>query len=302
LDSPPSCELDQTKSLPTLSRRASAPNLVSMPDHTHQPADARSRIPHVGTYRRVLPVSLERMYENALDWAHLPFLHASSFAAIECLEAGSSGWRARVTSQAGVVSEIELHLDRHIRRWITRTLEGANAGAEIWTHAFPIAARRTDIVVDFFVPDVTADARAKVGAALGALYERLYDEDVAMMVERQRELDRRIDGGRLNETMVLGRRDALSFPLEIEFRGRPLIVCAATTAADAPLIVYPARCPHQLGPLSSVPVDGVVTCPWHGYRFALATGECLTGSACRLDLWACAEVDARGQVVVRAKS
>ena len=29
---------------------------------------------HVGSYRRRLPVSLVRMYENALGWEHLPHL------------------------------------------------------------------------------------------------------------------------------------------------------------------------------------------------------------------------------------
>jgi len=45
-----------------------------MPDHETYPPFPSSRLPHVGTYRRVLPVSLVRMYENALDWEHLPFV------------------------------------------------------------------------------------------------------------------------------------------------------------------------------------------------------------------------------------
>jgi hypothetical protein len=88
---------------------------------------------------------------------------------------------------------IELRLDRSLRRWITRTLAGPNQGAEIWTHAFAVEPRRTDIVVDFFVPDVAPEAREKVGQGFTNLYEQLYDEDVAMMTERQRQLDRRID-------------------------------------------------------------------------------------------------------------
>lgn len=43
-----------------------------------------------------MPVSLARMYENALDWEHLPFLHSSSFKAINYLESGDWGWRAEV--------------------------------------------------------------------------------------------------------------------------------------------------------------------------------------------------------------
>ena len=53
-------------------------------------------VPHVGTYRRELPVSIDRLYENAIDWEHLPYLHRTSFARIECQDAGSWGFRARV--------------------------------------------------------------------------------------------------------------------------------------------------------------------------------------------------------------
>jgi len=36
-------------------------------------------------------------------------------------------------------------------------------------------------------------------------------------------------------------------------------------------------CPHRGGPLSEGFVEeGVVTCPWHGWQFQLASGECLT--------------------------
>ena len=48
--------------------------------HPFVPAVTESGF-HVGSYRRRLPVSLVRMYENALDWEHLPHLHESSFSA-----------------------------------------------------------------------------------------------------------------------------------------------------------------------------------------------------------------------------
>lgn len=36
-------------------------------------------------------------------------------------------------------------------------------------------------------------------------------------------------------------------------------------------------CPHQGGPLAEgVVKDGHVLCPWHGWRFELATGVCTT--------------------------
>ena len=61
---------------------------------------------HVGSYRRRLPVNLVRMYENALDWEHLPHLHGVSFSALELLDAGAWGWRAKwsISGRAATVS------------------------------------------------------------------------------------------------------------------------------------------------------------------------------------------------------
>lgn len=250
-----------------------------MPDHEIIEAFPYSQLPHVGTYRRVLPVNLVRMYENALDWEHLPYVHESSFRSIECLAAGPWGWRARTVGSAGDENEIELRLDRACRRWITRTLSGRNQGAEIWTHAFPIEPERVDIVVDFFVPGVAPDAREKVGRAYADLYSRLYDEDVAMMVERQQQLDRRLERSRAEDREVdLGPRAELSLPNRVEVAGRAYVL----NESGGELVVYPALCPHQLGPLTDVKIiDGTVICPWHGYGFDVRTGDCTTGQTCR---------------------
>lgn len=269
-----------------------------MPDYEVLTAFAASKLPHVGTYRRVLPVSLQRMYENALDWEHLPYVHADSFSSIECLDSGPWGWRCRVTGRAGRDSVLELRLDRACRRWITRNLEGPNAGAEIWTHAFDIAERRVDIVVDFFVPDVEPEARDKVGAAYAKLYARLYDEDVAMMVLRQKHLDTRVDGGREADEIDLGRREGLRLPVALTAAGRAWVV----NAVDDELVIYPALCPHQLGPLDGQALEqGVVTCPWHGYRFDVRSGECVSGQNCRFTQRP-ALVVSDGRVKVRAQT
>jgi len=249
-----------------------------MPDQRAYPAFAESRLPHVGTYRRVLPVSLERMYENTLDWEHLPHVHSSSFAAIECEAAGPWGWRARTTTRDGEMLLLELRLDRECRRWITRTLEGANAGSEIWTHAFAVAQRRTDVVIDFFVPGVAAVDRDKIGAAFSRTYARLYDEDVAMMVERQRQLDVRIEAQRPESTPVcVGARDGLTLPMLVAFGGRMFHV----VRVGGELVAHATRCPHQLGPLPAAQ-DGTVRCPWHGYEFDVKSGACTSGQVCRL--------------------
>src|SRR5262249_27589948 len=136
--------------------------------------------------------SLERLYENAIDWEHLPHLHRGSFAQIECATAGTWGFRARVWPQPYHEQRslvLELRLECELRRWITTTLEGRGIGTEVWTHAFSLAEQRTLVVVDFFVPGIDAAHRREVNRFYSNLYARLYDEDVAMMTERQKQLD-----------------------------------------------------------------------------------------------------------------
>ncbi|MFT6100438.1 MAG: nitrite reductase/ring-hydroxylating ferredoxin subunit [Arenicella sp.] len=40
-------------------------------------------------------------------------------------------------------------------------------------------------------------------------------------------------------------------------------------------VIYAADCPHLLGPLQDAIIDqaGIITCPWHGYRFNVLTGQ-----------------------------
>jgi nitrite reductase (NADH) small subunit len=58
------------------------------------------------------------------------------------------------------------------------------------------------------------------------------------------------------------------------FRGRGLELCVARTV-DRPeqLFVFDNRCPHQNAPLSAGCLDGnKVVCPYHAWRFDVATG------------------------------
>jgi nitrite reductase/ring-hydroxylating ferredoxin subunit len=250
------------------------------------PSLEHPRVPHIGTYRRELPVSVERLYENAIDWEHLPYLHRSSFARVECLDSGAWGFRARVWSQPYDERReftIQLKLDRDCRRWITSTLEGPGRGSEIWTHAFPIGDRETHIVVDFFVPGIAPDRAPEIAGYYKTLYAKLYDEDVSMMTDRQTQLDtiknRTCDESR--SPRVLGSIEyvRMRLPMTIEERGRRFRI----VEHDGKLLAHATVCPHTLGPLGTTTVaDGIIECPWHGYRFDIATGKCVSGHQCNL--------------------
>src|ERR1700719_1433056 len=242
------------------------------------------KVPHAATYTRTLPVSIERLYENAIDWEHLPYLHRSTFSRIECIEAADWGFRARTWTQPYDERRsfvIELRLNRDLRRWITTTLDGPGTGTEIWTHAFAIEADRTDIVVDFFVPGLDPARRAAGGRYYINLYTRLYDEDVSMMSERQTQLDTTRRRKTADAPMILGSlaevRDRL--PLTIELAGRKFRI----VESGGDLIAYSTVCPHRLGPLGESEVRaGIVECPWHGYRYDIRTRQCVTGANCEL--------------------
>jgi nitrite reductase/ring-hydroxylating ferredoxin subunit len=245
-----------------------------------------TKVPHIGTYLRVLPVSVERLYENAIDWEHLPYVHRSSFARVECIDSGEWGFRARVWSQPFDERRmfiIELKLDRDCRRWITSTLEGPGRGSEVWTHAFPAGDRETHIVVDYFVPGITPERAPQRFEAYRNLYERLYDEDVEMMTGRQAQLDaskHRIPT-LAQAPRALGPLEEvrMRLPISIEERGRQFRI----VEVGGKLLAHATVCPHTLGPLASVTVtDGIIECPWHGYRFDIATGKCVSGHKCSL--------------------
>ena len=259
------------------------------------------RVPHVGTYGRELPVSIERLYENAIDWEHLPYLHRNSFAKIECVNAGIWGFRARVWPQPYNERRsimIELRLDRELRRWITSTLDGPGTGTEVWTHAFSLAERQTLVVVDFFVPGVDEARRIEFGRFYNTLYERLYDEDIMMMAERQAQLDiARALKANNTPPVVLGSLAELSrrLPITIESGGRKF--CIVESRGE--LLAYSTVCPHSLGPLGESKVrDGIIECPWHGYRYDIRTRKCISGASFSLAIAPRVRIDTDSCVVL----
>ena len=69
-------------------------------------------------------------------------------------------------------------------------------------------------------------------------------------------------------------------PLLVELDGEPFRVLELE---DGALVAHSTICPHWLGPLDeAAPENGVLRCPWHGYRFDLRTGASADGRGCRL--------------------
>jgi nitrite reductase (NADH) small subunit len=83
------------------------------------------------------------------------------------------------------------------------------------------------------------------------------------------------------EKVLLG--SAADVPLgtarEFVANGRVL----AVFATDAGYVALDGLCAHAGGPLAKGKVQGgVVTCPWHGWQYELATGRhCLSAGVCQ---------------------
>src|ERR1700741_5021067 len=96
----------------------------------------------VAVYERVVAASLQRIWENVLDWEHLPWLHRSSFGDVRLLEESPAGWRAWITTPRGAEeSLVAVELDRPALRYVTRRTNGVGAGSEIWTSLEPSGDR-----------------------------------------------------------------------------------------------------------------------------------------------------------------
>ena len=103
----------------------------------------------------------------------------------------------------------------------------------------------------FFVPDAPATDRGAAGAFYVALFNRLVDEDEPKMIYRTQALRNGPAAHQARRTVTL---------------------------QDGSEHAVPLVCPHQGLPLDCEPDEaGVMQCPWHGYRFDVRTGVCVSG-------------------------
>jgi nitrite reductase/ring-hydroxylating ferredoxin subunit len=251
----------------------------------------------VASYRRTVHASEARVWENVRDWEHLPWLHAASFRSIDCLDEGAWGWRARIGLEPAREIELELRIDSASSRYVSRTLDGPGQGSEIWTRVSPLAAERTEVEVEFWLPAVDPARAAELGSAYTRLYQRLWDEDEEMMVRRAEQLAAaRAGEPEPKVPLPLGPLAALRarLPALVEWGGRRWRI----VEVGGQLAVHATVCPHRLGPLEDAPVeaDGCVRCPWHGYRFDVQSGHSADGRRLRLARAPELSIDARGEL------
>ncbi len=216
-----------------------------------------STLETIVTYDRDLGASLTRMFENALDWEHLPHVHAGAFSSIAIIEERKSGWRANVGTVGGGQLAIDLELEKHpdgSGRWTTDSFADGELIGRIVTDATARGEDGCHVAVAFQAPHIDEAQRAGAEAYYPALYAMLYDEDEAMMIAREQAVARGPEALAERRTVKL---------------------------ADGRAAQVARYCPHLGLPLDAEPdAEGTITCPWHGYRFDVESGKCVSGAQC----------------------
>lgn len=227
----------------------------------------------VNSYKRRVHANIDRVWENVLDWEHLPWLHDSSFDYVTIDTAGDWGWRTWSNPEKS--ASVELCVNRDRSEYVARSYQAGQQVSEIWTH-LAAANDQTDIEVTFALPNVKPESVNKVGAIFLKLYTHLWDEDEDMMQKRQARLRQRFDSPAATEMR-------LEKPVEL-----PVTVTLGhgdwtLREVDGQVLAHSAICPHLLGPLEAAD-DNRLRCPWHGYQFDMISGNCLApaDASCQL--------------------
>ncbi|TMJ49523.1 MAG: hypothetical protein E6G90_11985 [Alphaproteobacteria bacterium] len=79
-----------------------------------KPAEMAAGLSLAATYIREVRAGIERIWENVLDWEHLPALHDIYFNHVALIEIGSWGWRVELTKAGNADRRmlLELTIDR----------------------------------------------------------------------------------------------------------------------------------------------------------------------------------------------
>jgi nitrite reductase/ring-hydroxylating ferredoxin subunit len=233
----------------------------------------------IGQYRRSIPVGMDRMFENVFDWEHLPHLHKTTFSQIEALTIGRKYFKGLVRLQPSPLRLTQIFTMFGCRRrqhWMVRVKSGFQKGTVIFTKASEISPDAILVHVNFFIPKHRWYF-AWFGVLMWMTYKRLYDEDVAMMIARQKALDE-LQSQKTTKKDQISKLDLgpvteveSELPLTFQWNQRPFRL----VRYQGQLKAFATTCPHLLAKLdeSHIKNDEII-CPWHGYRFHLDHGRC----------------------------
>ena len=205
----------------------------------------------VGFLVRDLKAAAARAIEDELDWEHLPYVHASTFSAVDLISADRRGWEADVVLQDGPQLRMRVAIDDDQLGYVNSTFADGIENGRTVCRLEVTGSDSCRMTLRFLVPDAVAEDRAALGKFYIQLFNRLVDEDEPKMIYRSEAIRKGASAHQARRVVTLPDGADYSIPLV---------------------------CPHQGLPLLGEPDrEGFITCPWHGYRFDVQTGACVKG-------------------------
>jgi nitrite reductase/ring-hydroxylating ferredoxin subunit len=204
----------------------------------------------VSQLTRDVGASAARAIEDELDWEHLPHTHRKTFSGVSLIHADNNGWEADVTLRDGTPLRMKVTLDADRLGYTNATFADGVENGRAVVRIEPTGDDTCRMFFRFHAP-VPKEHAGAAGKFYVDLFNQLVDEDEPKMIYRTEAL-------RAGPKRRLERREA--------------------KLADGTAYQVAVFCPHQGLPLNCEPdADGVMTCPWHGYRFDARTGACVSG-------------------------
>ncbi len=262
-------------------------------------------------YIKTIPFPYETVLSQYFDYEHIEHVHPDTLGKYRVVEGdgnrivyeqtwprGTFGWRT---------SLVEHVYEPPGEMWFT-FLKGRHRGVQVHTELR--AERERTIVQETYGIPYLPDwgwLRALIRPYVIAPVDRIWEEDLDVEVCRDgwpgvpgaSETDQ--DGKHEDPRPAAMRIATEALPGEGAQCVIELEKCEyVLTRRGGRLHAYESRCPHTGGPLVlGKGDDSSVVCPWHGARFDIRNGRCLTGPAPRgLEVLHIAE-DGEGVVLTR---
>lgn len=217
------------------------------------------------------------MFENIFDWEHLPHVHPSSFSSVRCFHHGAKSLQCEVglwPSFLGLKQNIQVSACEKRLLWIVTIKNGFLKGLTIRSRLTVLGPSAFRVRIYFLAPWPFWHWIV-LGPLLWLSYLKIYAEDEAMILTRQRELDRLKTNPnppqQANQRIGLYTDIIQKLPYFFVHADHPYLL----VMDEGKLKSFEGRCPHMLRPLQDAPIkDNHLRCPWHGYEFSLTTGHC----------------------------
>ena len=106
-------------------------------------------------FKTTLKSNKIRMFENVLDWEHLPHIHPTSFTSVKLIEKSNTSLRCKIglwPSLLGLSQEIYMRSSMRRNIWTVNVRKGFMRGLCIHSKLEEVSNNEILVDIDFYIP------------------------------------------------------------------------------------------------------------------------------------------------------